>query len=86
MLVPLFLSAQESASVPQPAEINKNVYIFTSPTCGHCHRMQREFLPGLKAKYKGIVEIIEIDTSKDNILFSETAEKYASPRTCPLWL
>lgn len=75
-MLPLALLAQERTE-------KLKVYIFTSPTCGHCMKMKKEFIPGFKDRVKNMVEVIEIDTSKENILFQETADAYGQQYYVP---
>lgn len=67
LLAPLFVSAQEE---------KLKVYVFTSPTCGACHRLQRDFMPGFRARVENIVDLIEVDVKKDSLLFMAFAENY----------
>ncbi len=76
LMLPLALLAQERTE-------KLKVYIFTSPTCGHCMKMKKEFIPGFKDRVKNMVEVIEIDTSKENILFQETADAYGQQYYVP---
>ena len=91
ILLPLILFAQEGNNpsnlnnepktqntLPQSQNGKPNVYVFTSPTCGHCLQFKREFYPKLKKEFKDKVNFIEIDTSdgKGNIQLREIALKY----------
>jgi len=52
--------------------------LFVSPTCVHCNKLKREYLPQLKEKYKDTVHFTEYDISADgnNLIFMETAKAY----------
>ena len=91
VLSPLVLFAQEGNNqsnlnnefktqntLPQSKNGKPDVYVFTSPTCGHCLQFKREFYPKLKKEFKDKVNFIDIDTSdgKGNLQLRELALKY----------
>lgn len=86
LFIPFVLFAQETQpsngvkqSVLQQTKNGKpNVYVFTSPTCGHCLKFKKEFYPKLKEEFKGKVNFIDIDTSdgKGNLMLRDVAEQY----------
>ncbi len=55
-----------------------NIYVFTSPTCGHCLKFKKEFYPKLKKEFNDKVNFVDIDTSdgKGNLLLKDIAEQY----------
>ena len=55
-----------------------NVYVFTSPTCGHCLKFKKDFYPKLKQKFQDKVNFVDIDTSdgEGNLLLKNIAEQY----------
>lgn len=59
------------------------VFVFVSPTCVHCIKMKQDFMPQFKNRVSDMAEIIEIDTSKNNILFQETADAYGVQYATP---
>lgn len=56
--------------------------LFVSPTCVHCNKLKREYLPQLKEKYKDTVHFTEYDISADgnNLIFMETAKAYGQEK------
>ncbi len=65
------ISAQDENGKP-------NVYVFTSPTCGHCIQFKKEFYPQLKEEFKNKVNFIDIDTSdgKGNLQLRDIARQH----------
>ena len=89
LLLPITLFAQETketpltfeqkqAALPHTDNGKPDVYVFTSPTCGHCLHFKQEFYPKLKKEFKDKVNFVDIDTSdgKGNLLLSDIAVKY----------
>lgn len=73
-IVPFFLFANAEA-----AEAKKvDVLFFTSPYCGHCQHMKREFLQGFKDRNKDYIVVHDMDTTTPDgsIAYAETAKLY----------
>lgn len=73
LLLPLGVFAQEKIKV----------YVFVAPTCGHCIKMKHEFLPAFTHRVKDMAEVIEIDTSKNSLLFKESMDAYGAQYATP---
>jgi len=61
------------------AETKKvDVLFFTSPYCGHCQHMKREFLQGFKDRNKDLIVFHDMDTTTPDgsIAYAETAKLY----------
>ena len=69
---------KSSVVLPQSKNGKPNVYVFTSPTCGHCIKFKKEFYPKLKKEFKNKVNFVDIDTSdgKGNLQLKDIAEQY----------
>ena len=79
LISPVIMFAQEaSPALPQSQNGKPDVYVFTSPTCGHCIRFKKEFYPQLKAEFKDKVNFIDIDTSdgKGNLQLRDILHQY----------
>lgn len=81
LLLPFTLFANETplqTTLPQSKNGKPNVYVFTSPTCGHCIQFKKEFYPKLKKEFKNKVNFIDIDTSdgKGNLQLRDIAMQY----------
>ena len=81
LLLPFTLFANETplqTTLPQSKNGKPNVYVFTSPTCGHCIQFKKEFYPKLKKEFKNKVNFIDIDTSdgKGNLQLRDIAQQY----------
>ncbi len=80
LFLPFALFAQDNkqTSLPQGQNGKPDIYVFTSPTCGHCLHFKTEFYPKLKKEFKDKVNFIDIDTSdgKGNLLLKDIADKY----------
>ncbi len=96
LFAPLALNAQQPAPVQsetetQAVELAKttggkvDVYIFTSPTCGHCIKFKKDIYPGLKKKFKNKVNFHDLSTDEDgnNIKLVNVAEKYGKYPAVP---
>lgn len=55
-----------------------DVVLFTSPYCGHCQRLKREFLQDFKNTYKGRIHLIEYDVTApgNNVIFYDTLDEH----------
>ena len=55
-----------------------DVVLFTSPYCGHCQRLKREFLQDFKNTYKGRINLIEYDVTQpgNNVIFYDTLDEH----------
>lgn len=90
LFLPIALFAQETSevdnllvekvknSLPQSQNGKPDVYVFTSPTCGHCLHFKKEFYPKLKEEFKDKVNFIDIDTSdgKGNLKLRDVSILY----------
>lgn len=67
------------------AQSKPDVYIFTSPTCGHCIKFKKDFYPELRKKYNKKVNFMEMDTSKEanNLKLIDLAKKYNNQPAVP---
>lgn len=74
----LFAQDKEQTSLTQTQNGKPNVYVFTSPTCGHCIQFKKEFYPQLKEEFKNKVNFIDIDTSdgEGNLKLRDIASQY----------
>ncbi|MBR4508633.1 MAG: hypothetical protein IKP23_04105 [Elusimicrobiaceae bacterium] len=70
--------AEEQQELSQKQNVKPDVYVFTSPTCGHCLHFKQEFYPQLREEFKDKVNFIDIDTSdgKGNLQLRDMAAKY----------
>lgn len=75
---------QESKPVTFLQEENgkPNVYVFTSPTCGHCLRFKQEFYPKLKKEFQNKVNFVDINTAdgEGGLKLMNMAEQYEIDR------
>lgn len=55
-----------------------DVVLFTSPYCGHCQRLKREFLQDFKDTYKGRINLIDLDVTQpgNNVIFYDTLDEH----------
>lgn len=68
-----------------PAAETVDFAVFVSPTCIHCKHFENEYLPVLQQKYKGSVNFVIYDVSKDgnNLILQETAKKFGQTPAYP---
>ena len=84
LVLPFGVFAQQNStentlpSLPQSQNGKPDVYVFTSPTCGHCMHFRQEFYPKLIKEFKDEVNFIEVDTSdgKGSLQLRNLAMKY----------
>ncbi|MDR0953572.1 MAG: hypothetical protein LBM71_05305 [Elusimicrobiota bacterium] len=84
-LLPVMASAAEQN---QQTQGKIDAYVFTAPSCIHCIKMKKEFLPQLKKKYKDRVNFIELDvtTQANNLRLIDLAKKYNSAAATPAFV
>lgn len=60
-----------------PAEKVTAVY-FGSPYCGHCQRLEREFLADFIERNRDKMDLVKVDVTQDNLAFMEALKAYGA--------